>query len=80
MPIQVKNLRPLTEYQAQRASVFPSMSSLNWFVRQHRDQLAKCNAVGAPTGRLLVDPERFDRYVARQTSGRAVRRTKSTAE
>ena len=80
MAVTVANLIPPDEYLERRQHVFPSRESLNWFVRQHRDQLMRCGALAAPTGRRLIDPGKFDRYVGRQTSGRAAKRSGSGAE
>jgi hypothetical protein len=74
MATAIKSLRLPAEYQAERQNVFPSMSSLNWFVRQHRDHLVQRGALVAPAGRKLIEPDKFDSYVMRTVSGRCQRR------
>lgn len=52
-----------SEYVAGRPAVFPSLDSLRWFERQHRDELLRHGAIVSPTGRKLVDPAAFDQAV-----------------
>ncbi|MDO8313911.1 MAG: hypothetical protein Q7T00_01515 [Rugosibacter sp.] len=40
-------------------NTFPSVDSLKWFVRQHRDELATAGALINITGRLRFHPSRF---------------------
>jgi len=56
-------LQTPAEYQAERSAVFPSVASLEWFVRQHRNELADAGAIVAPTGRRLVVVDVFDQAV-----------------
>lgn len=52
---------------------FPSIDSIRWFVRIHREELARSGAVIAITGRLRFHPERFQQVAAeigRQAVGR----------
>lgn len=48
------------EYQAARGHIFPSPTSLQWFMRRHRPALIEKRAILMPTGRLLVDEQQFD--------------------
>lgn len=54
-------------------STFPSKDSLKWFVRQHRETLAKAGALICITGRLRFHPALFQRAAVEigQTSARA---------
>jgi hypothetical protein len=51
------------KYLAERANVFPSLGSLQWYMRQRRAGLAQCGAMLMIGGRLLVHPGRFDAFV-----------------
>lgn len=59
------DLPPLGEYVdlndllPQVQHTFPTIDSVRWFVRVHREQLARAGAVIAITGRLRFHPERF---------------------
>jgi hypothetical protein len=46
-----------------RTEVFPSESSLQWFIRKHKDRLINCGALLAPTSRKLINPPSFDEVV-----------------
>ena len=48
-------------YQAERTNLFPSPSSVRWFVRTHRKELVDANALLRINGRHVVDPDAFDR-------------------
>ena len=50
-------------YVAERSQIFPSTASLQWFERQHRQELINCGAVSMPAGRKLVNPAAFDQAV-----------------
>lgn len=60
-----KHLPPLAEYvdlQGLFPSVqhtFPTVDSIRWFARVHREYLAKTGAVIAITGRLRYHPDLF---------------------
>jgi hypothetical protein len=51
------------QYQAKRQHIFPSIASWLWFSRKHRRALLAGRALSKPTGRLMVNPEAFDRVV-----------------
>ena len=56
-------LKALQEYAAERAHVFPSKTSMQWFVRQHKETLITVGALLMISGRWFVDPEKFDSYI-----------------
>lgn len=64
------DLPPLAEFVdlpdllPQVSHTFLTVDSVRWFVRVHRDQLARSGAVIAITGRLRFHPERFQRVAA----------------
>lgn len=43
---------------------FPTIDSIRWFTRMHRDQLAAAGALIALAGRLRYHPERFQQAAA----------------
>jgi hypothetical protein len=53
-------LRTFGDYQAERPLFFPSVSSLEWFVRQNRAELVKASALLKLTGRWFIIPAAFD--------------------
>lgn len=65
------------QYVAERRQVFPSVDSLRWFERQHRDELIAKGAVLMPAGRKLLNPTVFDAAVIeigqKLAAGRAAR-------
>lgn len=70
---EVAQLAPLTEYREQRQHIFPSQSSLDWFVRKHRPALVQAGALLMLTGRWFADPPKFDHYML-EAGGRAAQR------
>lgn len=70
--LNAAGLLPLEEYQGTRRAVFPTMNSLAWFIRQHRSELLDSGAIVSPTGRKLIEPERFDAVVLAIGKRRAV--------
>ncbi len=68
----VVRLVPTEEYRGPRTHLFPSRESLAWFIRRHRDDLVSGGALRIPTGRWLVDPELFDRFVLSLESKRGL--------
>lgn len=50
-------------YCAERQQVFPSKTSFEWFVRQHRLSLVQGSAIFMISGRWLVYPGGFDSYL-----------------
>ena len=60
---EVASLVQLCEYREQRQHIFPSQSSLDWFLRKHRKGLVESGALLMLTGRWFVDPFSFDAYM-----------------
>jgi hypothetical protein len=62
---QTEDLPPLAEFVDLRdllpqvLHTFPTLDSVRWFVRIHREPLARAGAVIAITGRLRFHPDRF---------------------
>jgi hypothetical protein len=56
-------LAALPDYQEQRPHLFPSPSSLAWYVRQHRAELVKAGALVWHAGHWLVVTDHFDACV-----------------
>lgn len=63
MRSELANLEPPETYAAARLNVFPSQTSLNWFIRVHKAALIEGRALLKIGGRWLVSPAQFDRYV-----------------
>jgi len=61
---------PLREMQQQVENLFPNQNSFRWFVRHHRDGLAKNAAMIQVANRLLFDPAAFKEYVIRDGAER----------
>jgi hypothetical protein len=59
----LSRLRTLADYQSERSHVFPSESSLQWFVRRHKAALVDSGALLMLAGRKVVEPQAFDRVV-----------------
>jgi hypothetical protein len=55
----VGTLVPLADFQAANAVIFPSETSLRWFLRVNRRELVELDAVTQIAGRLLIHPENF---------------------
>lgn len=51
------------QYQEARRHLFPSDSSLVWYIRQHRPALADRGAILLIAGRWHVNADAFDAYV-----------------
>ena len=60
---ELHKLKPPHKYQAAREEVFPSATSLAWFMRQHRARLIEAGALVQIAGRNLLHEERCDRVV-----------------
>jgi hypothetical protein len=67
------SLVPLAEYGEARHQVFPSASSMAWFVRQHKSELVERGAILMIAGRWFVEPSVFDAYIVEhgKTAARA---------
>ena len=50
-------------YLAKRAHLFPSVSSLRWFMRMERERLIEAGALRKLAGRVLIEPSSFDAVV-----------------
>lgn len=59
----VGGLQPPHKYQATREVVFPSPTSLQWFIRRHRARLVETGALLHVAGRLLIHAPKFDQAV-----------------
>jgi hypothetical protein len=46
-----------------RAHIFPSESSLQWFIRKNKQLLIESRALHNPTGRTLINANLFDDVV-----------------
>lgn len=53
------SLVPRTTYQTKAAGLFPSIASLDWFIRAHRIELAQERAIVKLRGEVFIDQERF---------------------
>lgn len=62
------------EYQAERRTAFPSTTSLDWHIRRHKSVLLERGALVFLSGRLLVNPPRFDEVSLELGRQEAVRR------
>jgi hypothetical protein len=51
------------EYREPRSRVFPSESSVTWYMRTHRARLVSAGALLKIGNRTYIHPERFDRVV-----------------
>lgn len=60
METSVKDLIGRAAYREQNTHVFPSASSLDWFIRQHRTELIQSGAIVKIAKRWLVAPTVFD--------------------
>jgi len=59
---EVRTVTP-EEQQKRNPAMFPSISSIQWFMRAHREELAAKGAVISPTGRKLLVQPVFDQVV-----------------
>lgn len=59
----VGGLQPPHKYQATREAVFPSPTSLQWFIRRHRARLIEADALLQVSRRNLIHPDKFDAEV-----------------
>jgi hypothetical protein len=57
---KIDRLRPLQQYQQERAHIFPSLDSLRWAVRMNRSELESRGALVKIAERMLVDPVHAD--------------------
>ena len=67
---QANNFIPLRDMQAEAQSLFPSINSFRWYIRHHRDELAKAGAMILVANRLLFKPDAFIGYVIKDGAAR----------
>jgi hypothetical protein len=76
----IENLIRLSEYHEFRQHIFPSATSLHWFLRKHKEQLVQHGALLMLNGRWLASPDRFDAYLANAGATAAARQVTSSGE
>lgn len=59
----ITSLASPVDYQASRKQLFPTPTSLAWFMRQHRQELVKAGALLIVAGRKVLDPVKTDGVV-----------------
>lgn len=59
----LSKLKLPADYVSTRPHIFPSDSSLKWFIRRHREKLVAAQAISRPLGRDLINEEKFDSVV-----------------
>jgi len=59
----LSTLASLAEYRETRRHLFPSDSSLDWYIRQHRAQLVESGALVKHLNQWHALPQEFDRYL-----------------
>ena len=74
---KVAQLLALEQYRAQRAHLFPSLSSLQWWMRTHRRQAIEAGALLLVRGRYHVNPEKMDACIAAAGQEAALRQLAS---
>jgi hypothetical protein len=76
----IENLIRLSEYHEFRHHIFPSATSLHWFLRNHKEALVRDGALLMLNGRWLASPDRFDAYLAKVGTLAANRQLASPGE
>ncbi len=66
---RVRRLEP--EYRQSRARFFPTLHSLQWFVRRHKARLIKAGAIVMHGGQWYADDAKFDAVVMAVAEERA---------
>jgi hypothetical protein len=66
---RVRRLEP--EYRESRARFFPSVYSLQWFVRRHKARLIQAGAIVMHGGQWYADEAKFDAIVMAVAQERA---------
>lgn len=69
--ISLDCLKSPRDYVSAAQNVFPSESSLKWFIRRHKQELVAAGALLIINRRSLIDPPRFDAAVIKSGLGRA---------
>ena len=67
------------EYRAQRAHIYPSEGSIQWYLRQHRAALIEAGALLLIGGRHFVHADKFDTYILGAGSVAAAARSQGSA-
>ncbi len=62
---EIEGLVTLADYQSRRPHLFPSKTSLEWYTRQHRQQLVDDGALLLIAGRRMANPPKFDDSIMR---------------
>lgn len=63
MNTHAAGLMSVAEYQRTRTTLFPTASSLAWYLRTHKGDLVQAGAMLMHRGIWHVDAERFDQAV-----------------
>ena len=56
-------LRTPADYASERSALFGGEQSVRWFIKANRKRLLDAGALLMIAGRVMVDPEPFDRVV-----------------
>lgn len=70
--IDLARLKTRITYREGHEEIFPSIASLDWFVRKHHVKLKQAKAIYEIGGRILIDPPAFN-LVALEIGSAAVR-------
>ncbi|MBI1396935.1 MAG: hypothetical protein GC151_13235 [Betaproteobacteria bacterium] len=60
----LSELQKPEDYALSRQSIFPAISSFQWFLRRHRERLAADGALVHIAGRNYIHPQRADHVIA----------------
>jgi len=61
--VDLRRLLTPKDYQSENAHAFPSMAALQWFMRCHREELARNGALAKINRRFLIAVPRFNAVV-----------------
>lgn len=70
--MDVASLKSPSDYASERQNAFPSLASVEWFMRRHRAALNAAGALVSVNRRVLIVPAAFDAVVLQvgaQTAG-----------
>lgn len=59
----LENIAPLEIYRESRGSIFPSESSMRWWMRQHREQAVSAGALLMIRGTWFAHAKKLDELV-----------------
>ena len=62
----ITNLVDPDVYQDARKTLFPSKTSVRWYMRRHKGALTKCGAIVLHCNRWLIHAGKFDQFVCVQ--------------